>query len=448
VILSLLGLFILQLPFMRGLAIGAIAAVVLVMTAAITLLPAMMGFSGRAIDKLHVPGLLHSAAVPSERGFWYRWSRSIQHRPLVAGIAALLVLICLALPLFSMRLAFTDAGNDPPNVTTRQAFDALATGFGPGFNGPLIVVAKVPAGQTAAVARLDTALRNTPGIAFVAPTQFSRSGTAAMIIAVPTTSPQAAQTQSLVHTLRDQVFPAATAGTGVQALVGGETAGSVDASSYLSARLPWVIGAVILLSFLLLMAVFRSVFIPVKAAVVNLLSVGAAYGVIVAVFQWGWLGGFFKIGATAPIDPWIPLMMFTILFGLSMDYEVFLLSRMREEWRLTHDNASAVADGLAKTARVITAAAAIMICVFGSFVIGDPLHVLKVFGLGLAAAILIDATLVRMVLVPSIMELIGNANWWMPSWLDRVVPNLGIEVDVEEPRQPVSEDRSLDASPV
>jgi RND superfamily putative drug exporter len=448
VILSLLGLFILQLPFMRGLAIGAIAAVVLVMTAAITLLPAMMGFSGRAIDKLHVPGLLQSAAVPSARGFWYRWSRTIQRRPLVAGIAALLILIVIALPLFSMRLAFTDAGNDPPNATTRQAFDALATGFGPGFNGPLIVAATVPPGQGADVARLGTALQNTPGIAFVAPTQFSPSGNAAMIIAVPTTSPQAAQTQALVGTLRNQVFPAATAGTGVQAMVGGETAGSVDASSYLSSRLPWVIGVVILLSFLLLMAVFRSIAIPVKAAVVNLLSVGAAYGVIVAVFQWGWLGGFFKIGSTSPIDPWIPLMMFTILFGLSMDYEVFLLSRMREEWRLTHDNATAVADGLAKTARVITAAAAIMICVFGSFVIGDPLHVLKVFGLGLAAAILIDATLVRMVLVPSIMELIGNANWWMPRWLDRVVPKLGIEVDVEASTPLPSEDRPLDATPV
>ena len=447
VILSLVGLFILQLPFMRGLAIGAIAAVVLVMAAAITLLPAMMGFSGRAVDKLHVPSLLQSAAVPSTRGFWYRWSRGIQRHPLLAGTAALLVLICLAQPLFSMRLAFTDAGNDPPTATTRQAFDALATGFGPGFNGPLIVVATVPTGQQAAVARLDTALQNTPGIAFVAPAQFSQSGAAAMIIAIPTTSPQAARTQTLVQTLRNQVFPAATSGTGVQALVGGETAGSVDASSYLSARLPWVIGAVILLSFLLLMAVFRSVAIPVKAAVVNLLSVGAAYGVIVAVFQWGWLGGFFKIGATGPIDPWIPLMMFTILFGLSMDYEVFLLSRMREEWRLTHDNASAVADGLAKTARVITAAAAIMVCVFGSFVIGDPLHVLKVFGLGLAAAILIDATLVRMVLVPSVMELIGNANWWMPSWLDRVVPKLGIEVDVDEPGRTPTE-RSLDATPV
>jgi putative drug exporter of the RND superfamily len=447
VILSLLGLFILQLSFMRGLAIGAIAAVVLVMTAAITLLPAMLGFSGRAIDKLHVPGLLQSAAAPSARGFWYRWSRTVQRHPLVAGFAALLVLLCLAVPFFSMRLAFTDAGNDPTSLTTRQAFDALATGFGPGFNGPLIIAANVPPGQHAAIGQLDATLQRTAGVAFVAPAQFSASGTAAVIIAYPTTSPQSAQTEALVHTLRDHVIPASTSGTGVNAFVGGETAGSVDASSYLSSRLPWVIGTVLLLSFLLLMAVFRSLAIPIKAVIVNLLSVAAAYGVIVAVFQWGWLGGVIGIGATAPIDPWIPLMMFTILFGLSMDYEVFLLSRMREEWRIAHDNSAAVADGLAKTARVITAAAAIMICVFGSFVIGDPLHVLKVFGLGLAAAILIDATLVRMVLVPSIMELVGDANWWMPSWLDRVVPNLGIEVDVDQ-SGPLRHEEAVAAAPV
>jgi RND superfamily putative drug exporter len=270
-------------------------------------------------------------------------------------------------------------------------------------------------------------------VAFATPPLFDPSGDTATIIAYPTTSPQSAQTEALVHRLRDQVIPEATAGSDIRFLVGGETAGSVDASSYLSSRLFWVIGVVLVLAFLLLMAVFRSLAIPLKAAVVNLLSVGAAYGVIVAVFQWGWLGGLIGIGSTGPIDPWIPLMMFTILFGLSMDYEVFLLSRMREEWRRSHDNSNAVADGLAKTARVITAAAAIMICVFGSFVIGDPLRVLKVFGLGLAASILIDATLVRMILVPSVMELLGNLNWWMPKWLDRVVPNLGIEVDVDEP---------------
>jgi RND superfamily putative drug exporter len=240
-----------------------------------------------------------------------------------------------------------------------------------------------------------------------------------------------------VTTLRHGVIPEVTGGTGVKVLVGGETAGGVDAASYLSSRLFWVIGGVIVLAFLLLMAVFRSVVIPVKAAVMNLLSVAAAYGVIVAVFQWGWGGSIIGSGSTGPIDPWIPLMMFTILFGLSMDYEVFLLSRMREEWRRTGVNATAVADGLAKTARVITAAAAIMICVFGSFVIGDPLRVLKVFGLGLAASIVIDASLVRMVLVPSVMELLGKSNWYMPRWVDRMVPTLGVEVDVDdEPVEP------------
>ncbi len=380
-----------------------------------------------------IPGLLQSGAESSGRGFWYRWSRTVQRHPVVAGLAAVLVLVCLALPMFSMRQAFTDAGNDPPSTTTRQAFDALAAGFGPGFNGPLVIAARVPPGQQRAIEELDARVRSTPGVAFVSPAEFDASGSAALIVAYPTTAPQAAQTEALVHLLRKEVIPTATGGTGVRAYVGGETAGSVDAATYLSDRLPWVIGAVLLLSFLLLMAVFRSVAIPLKAVVVNLLSVGASYGVIVAVFQRGWLGGFFGIGATGPIDPWIPLMMFTILFGLSMDYEVFLLSRIREEWRHTGDNSSAVADGLAKTARVITAAAAIMIFVFGSFVFGDPLHVLKVFGLGLASAILIDATLVRMVLVPSIMELLGPANWWMPRWLDRVVPRLGVEVDVEAP---------------
>ena len=430
VILSLLGLFLLQLPFMRGLAIGAIAAVILVMLAATTLLPAMLGFSGRAIDNLAIKRLLQSGAEPDERGFWYRWSRGIQHHPVLFMLGAIGLLVCLALPMFSMRQAFTDAGNDPATTTTRQAFDALATGFGPGFNGPLIIVAQVPAGQKAAIDRLDAAVRRTPGVAFVSPAQFSPSDKAAVMVAYPTTAPQAAQTEALDQTLRNRAIPDTTAGTGVTAYVGGETAGSVDAATYLSNRLPWVIATVLLLSFLLLMAVFRSLAIPLKAVIVNLLSVGAAYGVIVAVFQWGWLGGFFGIGATSPIDPWIPLMMFTILFGLSMDYEVFLLSRIREEWRRTGVNSTAVADGLAKTARVITAAAAIMICVFGSFVFGDPLHVLKVFGLGLASAILIDATLVRMVLVPSVMELLGPANWWMPRWLDRIVPNLGAEVDV------------------
>jgi len=434
VIISLLGLFIVDLPFMEGLAVGAIAAVLLVMAAALTLLPATLGFAGPAVDRLRLPGRLRGSPPTGGRGFWYRWSRMIQAHPVTSGLSALLVLGFLAVPLFSMRLAFTDAGNDPASLTTRQAYDLLAKGFGPGFNGPLVLAAELPAGgATSTLATLDSALRATPGVAFATPPELNADRSTAVIIADPTTAPQAAATAELVTTLRHRVIPSVTRGTGVEVLVGGETAGGVDAAGYLSSRLYWVIGGVIVLAFLLLMAVFRSVVIPVKAAVMNLLSVGAAYGVIVAVFQWGWAGSIIGIGSTGPIDPWIPLMMFTILFGLSMDYEVFLLSRVREEWLRTQVNTTSVADGLAKTARVITAAAAIMICVFGSFVIGDPLRVLKVFGLGLAASIVIDASLVRMVLVPSVMELLGRANWYMPRWLDRMVPRLGVEVDVEAP---------------
>ena len=256
---------------------------------------------------------------------------------------------------------------------------------------------------------------------------YNPAGSAAVLIVYPASAPQAATTSALVQRLRSTVIPRATAGTGVRILVGGETAAGVDASAQLSQRLPIVIGLVILLSVILLMVAFRSVAIPLKAAAMNLLSIGAAYGAIVAVYQWGWLSPVFSVSRTGPIDPWIPLMMFTITFGLSMDYEVFLLSRIQEEWRRGSSNSAAVADGIASTGRVITAAAAIMVCVFGSFVVGDPLRILDVFGLGLAVAILVDATLVRMVLVPSIMQLLGDANWWLPGWLDRRLPNLGAD---------------------
>jgi RND superfamily putative drug exporter len=436
VVISLVGLFVLQLPFLQGLAVGTIAAVLLVMAAALTLLPAMLGFAGRSIDRMHLPKLLQTGATPAPDSFWFRWSRMIQRRPWTSAILALLVLVALAIPLFSMRLAFTDASNDPTSLTTRQAFDLLSEGFGPGFNGPLVVAAPLSsANDDTTMEKVVAALRATPGIAFAAPVEVNTDHSAAVIIAYPTTAPEASQTSQLVTHLRTTVIPEATAGTHLKVLVGGETAAGVDSSNYLAHRLFWVISAVIVLAFLLLMAVFRSVVIPVKAALMNLLSVGAAYGVIVAVFQWGWGGSIIGIGHTGPIDPWIPLMMFTILFGLSMDYEVFLLSRIREEWRRTGDNSLSVADGLAKTARVITSAAAIMICVFGSFVIGDPLRILKVFGLGLAASILIDASLVRLVLVPSVMELLGRSNWYIPRWLDKIVPTLGVEVDVELPGQ-------------
>jgi RND superfamily putative drug exporter len=265
-------------------------------------------------------------------------------------------------------------------------------------------------------------------VAFTAPAQFNHNDTGAVITVIPTTSPQAAQTTDLVNRLRADVIAPVVGGTNVNAQVGGETASSIDAANFLGHRLFIVIGAVLILSFLLLMVVFRSLVLPLKAVIMNLLSVGAAYGVMVAVFQWGWAGSVIGIGEKGPIDPWIPVAMFVVLFGLSMDYEVFLLSRIREEWLRTRENSTSVADGLALTGRIITAAAAIMFCVFGSFVIKDPLHILKVFGLGLATAVLIDATLVRMVLVPSIMELLGPVNWWLPKWMDRSMPKIGIEV--------------------
>jgi len=428
VVIALLGLFVVGLPFMDGLAAATIVAVGLVLVAALTLLPAIFGFAGLAIDRLHVPGLLARPGATTGRGFWRRWSETVQRRPRACAVAALAVLVVLAVPLFSMRLAFSDSGNDPASLTTRQAYDLLAEGFGPGFSGPLIVAADLrgPNAQ-AGLARLDARLAHVPGVASVSPPVVNAGRNAAVIVVYPATAPQSAPTAGLVERLRGQVIPQVTARSGVTAFVGGETAAGADTSAYLSARLPWVIGMVVLLAFLLLVVVFRSLVIPVKAAAMNLLSIGAAYGVIVAVYQWGWLDGVFGASRAGPIDPWIPLMMFTIVFGLSMDYEVFLLSRMREEWARTGDNSTAVADGLAATARVITAAAAIMVCVFGSFVIGDPLRILSVFGLGLAVAVLVDATVVRMVLVPAVMQLLGPANWWLPSWLGRATPRLAIE---------------------
>jgi RND superfamily putative drug exporter len=429
VVISLFGLYLIGQAYMIGLATACIAAVLMVLVAALTLLPALLGFAGTAIDRLHLPGLLQNGGPPSTRGFWHRWSRFVQRRAWVTGALAALTLVVLAIPVFSMRLAFTDAGNDPTSLTTRQAYDLLAQGFGPGFNGPLVVAVAMPGpAATATVAHLDAAISHTPGVSYTVPPQYNASRTGAVLIAYPTTSPQAAQTENLVRHLRTDVIPPAVRGTAVEAQVGGETASSIDAASFLGHRLFLVIGAVLVLSFLLLMTVFRSVVLPLKAVIMNLLSVGAAYGVMVAVFEWGWLGSVIGIGHTGPIDPWIPVTMFTILFGLSMDYEVFLLSRIREEWLRTGDNSLSVADGLAVTGRIITAAAAIMFCVFASFIIKDPLHILKVFGLGLATAVAVDVTLVRMVLVPSLMELLGPVNWWMPRWLDRAVPTLGAEV--------------------
>jgi RND superfamily putative drug exporter len=432
VMISVLGLYLIGVKFVQGLAVGTSLTVAAVMLAAITLLPAVMGFSGRNIDKLSVPGR-RPRATQSRQSFWFRWSRVIQHRPWPAFLAALAVLGVLAVPLFSLRLGFSDAGGNPTSDTTRRAYDTLAGGFGPGFNGPLTLAAEFPHGTNPqALNDIVAAVRHTPGVAAANAPTLSPSGTAAVMQVIPTSSPQAVQTTSLVTHLRDQVIPHAVNGTPVVVHVGGLTAASIDVSNKLSSRLVLFIGAVLALSFLLLLAVFRSVLVPLKAVVMNLLSIGAAYGVIVAVFQWEWLGSLIGITKPAPISPFIPMMMFAIVFGLSMDYELFLLTRIREHYDRTHNNGLAVADGLSATARVITAAALIMVTVFLSFVTGNE-PTLKLFGLGLAVAIFIDATLVRMVLVPATMELLGDRNWWFPRWLDRITPRIHVEPSDPEP---------------
>ncbi|HEV8295974.1 MAG TPA: MMPL family transporter [Acidimicrobiales bacterium] len=423
VVISLLGLLLMNFIVVRGVSISAAAAVLVTMLAATTLLPAMLGFAGRNIDKWSLP---HGRRARSHKPLSYRWSRVVQRRPWPAAILGAIVLIVLSLPLFGMRLGSSDQGNNPEDFSSRKAYDLLADGFGPGFNGPFLVVVDLRGSDAGLVDKLVGELNHTAGIqkAFTAGT--NEKGDTSLVTVIPTTAPQDEATDQLVHHLRDDVVPSVVAGTNAQVSVGGITASFTDFADKIGKRLPVFIGAVIILSFLLLTIVFRSLLVPLKAAIMNLLSIGAAYGVIVAVFQWGWLGSLFGVSRSGPIESWVPMMMFAVLFGLSMDYEVFLLSRIREEYEHTRDNASAVADGLARTARVITAAAAIMIAVFFSFVLGD-LRVLKLLGLGLSTAVLVDATVVRMVLVPATMELLGDANWWLPKWLDRKLPQLHVE---------------------
>jgi RND superfamily putative drug exporter len=358
----------------------------------------------------------------------YRWSRFVQRNPWPAALAGGGLLVILALPVFGLRLGSADEGNSPNGTDTRLAYDSLAEGFGPGFNGPLLLVTEVPAGTSpAALDRIGRAVAATEGVDQVSPVRTNdlAAPSAAMWQVIPTTSPQDQMTTALVRRLRDDVIPAAEAGTGLNVAVTGETAIQVDFATYLGARLPLFFGAVLGLSFLLLMVVFRSVLVPLKAVVMNLLSLGAAFGVVVAVFQWGWGASVLGLGG-APVEAFIPMMLFAIVFGLSMDYEVFLLSRVKEEWDRTGENSEAVADGLAATARVITAAAAIMVVVFGSFLL-EAERTIKLFGSGLAIAVFIDATIVRLLLVPATMELLGDRNWWLPGWLDRLLPTIQIE---------------------
>ncbi len=446
VVIALLGILLAGFEFVEGVAVGSSAVVLMTMLASVTLLPALLGFVGENIDRWGIKRLT-SKEAGAEGSMWWRWSRNIQQRPWLWASLSLGLLLLLASPLLTMRMGVSDAGNNPEGSGSRTAYDLLAEGFGPGFNAPFLLVAELEGpDDLAALNEIAASLRDVDGVAGVSPAIPNEAGDTAIVNLLPTSAPQDAETDELVRRLRDDVLPQLTADGGPTVLVGGITPIFSDFADKVADRLAYVIGAVILVSFILLMIVFRSIMVPLKAAVMNLLSIGAAYGVIVAIFQWGWGNELLGIGREGPIDAWAPLMLFAILFGLSMDYEVFLLSRIREDYTLTGDNALAVANGVATTARVITAAAMIMVTVFIVFAIGGGVRAVTLFAIGLATAILVDATVVRLVLVPSTMELLGDANWWIPRWLDRILPNLSIE---GEPHEAASQapDQQLDPAP-
>jgi RND superfamily putative drug exporter len=443
VVIALLGMFALGVNLLDGAAVAAAIGVVLVLSASLTVLPALLSLMGDRIGKVS-RRQARRGGDSAESGMWARWVRQVQRRPAVTAIAATAVMLALASPALGLRLASSDAGNDPTGQTTRQAFDLLAKGFGPGFNGPLQLAVALPhPHDTAAVSELTHTLTDTPGVASVAPPRLNADGTAAAVVAYPTTSPQSAQTSSLVTRLRDSVLPQIERDSGTRIYVGGATASQVDFAHVLSRKLPLFIGVVIALAALLLVLVFRSLVIPVQAAVMNLLSIGASLGIIQAVFERGWLGGLF--GATpGPIDAFIPVLAFAIVFGLSMDYEVFLVSRVHEEWQRGHDASAAIREGITRTGRVITAAAAVMVAVFGSFAIsGD--RVLAMFGLALASAVLLDALVVRMVLLPAVLQLLGRRTWALPRWLDRRLPRVAVEGGEPAARQGRSLEPAFDA---
>jgi putative drug exporter of the RND superfamily len=428
VVIAVLGLVLTGLPYMYGVALSASFAVLVVMLASVSLLPALLSFLGPNVDRLRIPFLGRTLRSESNgESPAARWSHAVQRRPWPAAIAATALLLALAAPALGMRLGFPDAGNDAPDTMTRQAYDLNTEGFGAGTNGPLVIAAKLP-DQSAKgeIDELAKTLRSDPGVAFVPAPQVNDAGDAAIITVIPTGSPQDEETEDLVNHLRDSVVPDALEGTGVTAEIGGVTAALEDQSEYMKDRMPLFIVGVVGLSFLLLLIAFHSPLISLKAAIMNLLSVGAAYGVMTLVAQGGAVGELIGIDHEVPVAPFMPVMMFAILFGLSMDYEVFLISRIREEYLKDGDTRRAVADGLAKTARVITAAAAIMVVVFLAF-LAAPDVFLKLFGIGLASAIFLDATVVRMVLVPGVMQLLGSRNWWIPDWLERILPRLDVE---------------------
>ena len=415
VVVAMLGILLVGQPALAGFAFTASLFVLVTMIASLTLLPALLGFSGRNIERLHVP-FVGKTQHAYDTTRWYRWSRFVQRRPWFAAIGGLTVLLALAAPFLGMRLGFPDAQNDPPASTTHQAYDLLADGFGPGFSAPIVLTVQGSSGNELLTSSnaMGEELAAVSGVALVSPAVINDAEDTAVLTVVPTTSPQDEATEDLVDELRDSAIPDATAGTDLTVALGGMVAANLDSTRGVAERLPLFFGGVLLVSFVLLMMVFRSVVVPLKAVIMNLLASAAAFGVLTLAVSGGPLGDLVGIPEAIPVPILLPIGIFAILFGLSMDYEVFLLSRIKEEYDRTGDNALAVADGLAKSARVITAGAAVMITVFLSFVLGHDVYA-KMFGIGLAAAVFIDATIVRMVLVPATMELLGDRNWWLPA---------------------------------
>ncbi len=429
VCIALLGMLILRLSFLNGVAVAASLTVVLTVAASVTLLPALLSLIGtRALSRRERRRLAEHGPEPElPTGFAARWSAFVERHPKLLGAVALVVMAVLALPTFSLHLGTSDQGNDPKTSTTRQAYDLIADGFGPGVNGPLTLVTEVDDAQDRlALDNLGSTLRTTEDVASVSPVTYNQGGDTAFLTVVPESSPQSKQTSDLVDRLREDVLPRAESGTSLDVHVGGVTAGYDDFASVIVEKLPLFVGVVIGLGCLLLLLAFRSIGIPLKAAAMNVAAVAGAFGVVVMIFQWGWGSDLLGLGRAGPIEPFLPVIMVSVLFGLSMDYQVFLVSRMYEEWLETGDNRRAVRVGLAETSRVINSAAVIMISVFLAFVLsGD--RVIAMFGIALAAAVALDAFVLRTLLVPALMHLLGGANWWLPKWLDRILPRISIE---------------------
>ena len=428
VVIAMLGLYASGVAFIGALGLAAAIAVAVSAVAAVTLVPALLSLAGTRIDRIAVRTPVAESSSDGTDGGWGRYAERIGAHPwryLTAGAGLLIV---LAIPVLSMTLGHVDAGADPQNYTDKRSYDAISSAFGPGTNGPLTVVVELPQGGSAGSLpqTLQTALSGTADVASVTPVTASPDGALLTTTVIPASSPQDAKTDALLHTLRDTTLPDALSGTGAHGYVTGTTAGQLDFRDIVSARLPIIIAVVIAAAFLLLLASFRSPFLAIKAALLNLLSIGAAYGVVVAVFQWGWGSSALGVSEKVPVESYVPMMMFAIVFGLSMDYEVFLLARVRETWVATKDNHRAVAHGLAATARVISCAAVIMTSVFLAFLLSTNV-VIKMLALGLGVSVLVDATIIRLLVVPATMYLAARANWWIPGWLDRILPHLDPE---------------------